>query len=115
MAIPPPCLWIGAGEMITSASSPSDCWKKKSPTVFPPSLRSAQTRGPFTIRELCSQKRGFRRSSDHQPFEMTPCSAGERPVLSDACATHVTAGNTLRAEPNLSPAISSIPLRSRRS
>ena len=96
--MPPPCLWIGAGEMITSASSPSDCWKKNMPTVPPWARRSAQMRRPFTMRELCSQKSGFLKTSDHQPLETMPCSAGESPVLSDAWATHVTAGNTLGAE-----------------
>ena len=110
--MPPPCLWIGAGETITSASSPRDCWKKNSPTFSPAARRSAHTRRPLTSRALCSQKSGRRSSSDHQPFDTMPCSAGARPVRSDACATQVTAGNTLGAEWNRSPAISSIPLRS---
>ena len=86
--------------------------EKNSPTFSPAARRSAHPRRPLTSRALCSQKSGRRSSSDHQPFETMPCSAGARPVRSDACATQVTAGNTLGAEWKRSPAISSIPLRS---
>ena len=113
MIIPPPCLCIGAGEIMTSAASPSDCWKKNSPTVPPFARRPSQTRAPFTILALCSQKIGFLSSCDHHPFATMPCSAGESPVLSDACATHVTAGKTDSHGSNLSPATSVIALRSR--
>ena len=107
MIIPPPCLWIGAGETMSSTSSPSDCWRKKTPEFL------LQTRSPFTSLQFCSQKIGLRSVSDQYPLDIIPCSDGESPVRSVACATHVTAGNTDAFGANLSPAISVIPFRSR--
>ena len=112
MIIPPPCLWIGAGESTASTRSPSDCCQKYMPTVPPAARAASHTRGPSTSAALCSQNEGFMRFASHTPFDVMPCSLGSRPVRSVACATHVTAGNTDAPGANASPAIFSAPRRS---
>ena len=59
MIIPPPCLWIGAGETTESTCSPSDCCQKYIPTVSPRARAPSQMRGPCTSAADCSQNAGF--------------------------------------------------------
>ena len=112
MIIPPPCLWIGAGESTASTRSPSDCCQKYMPTVPPAARVASHTRGPATSAALCSQNEGFMRFASHTPFDVMPCARGSSPVRNVACATHVTAGNADLPGAKESPAIFSAPRRS---
>ena len=105
MIIPPPCLWIGAGEMTASTHSPSDCCQKYIPTRAPAARAASQMRGPPTSAADCSQNAGFISVREKNPFDVMPCSRGARAVRNVACAVQVTAGNTLFAGRNSSPAI----------
>ena len=112
MIIPPPCLWIGAGERRESTRSPSDCCQKYIPTVPPDARAASHTRGPATSAALCSQNDGRMRFASHTPFEVMPCARGSSPVRNVACATHVTAGKTDAPDAKERPAIFNAPRRS---
>src|SRR5574344_1491034 len=90
--MPPPCLWIGAGETTASARSPRDCWTKPMATVPPRARKPSQMRGPSTKPAGCFQKQGSRRDRSSQPFAVTPWRIGARPVRKVAEAVQVTAG-----------------------
>ena len=115
MIMPPPCLWIGAGERTVSTDSPNDCCQKYIPTFAPPARDASQMRGPETSAADCSQNEGFSSVREKNPFETMPWSHGSAAVRNVACATQVTAGNTDAAGRNVSPAIPWRPRRSRSS